>query len=965
MTAAAHDPASTPQRHPADPAEPVATEAVLFDPFADDDDANTTASHATTGTHPTPDTDTQPASDPAATAAVLFDPFADDDDEDEDDKDNGEAHAHSMHGSQDGNDQHPQTSTAPESPSLDIADLARGGSGTASDQAGTATSPTAHEDYVPGHTNREHSSTNEVQPAATTAVAFNPFEEDDDTSDDFGYPIGVAAASQLPSPAATSATPPRRGRVGGKALIAESDIQALLEDLSQLHQQGAENPHDPSQQSRQQALSTFKSSRRNERFGRLIADGMVELPFIELPEPMEALIDPADDIARGVAAPTLQPGDIVANQYEVCGVIAHGGMGWIYLAKDQNVSGRWVVLKGMFTADSPQSKAIAEVEKDFLSDITHPQIVKIFNFIDDHNHEAEYIVMEYVGGPSLKDRKKDSPDGVLDVTLAIGYLLEVLPAIDYLHSRGVVYNDFKPDNIIVTEDQVKLIDLGAVSGIGAYGYIYGTKGFQAPEVATEGPSVRSDIYSIGRTLAVLTLPIPLIDGVYEQRLPLPTEMPLLREYLSFYRLLLRATNPDPQVRFPDIRQFATQLYGVLREILAVRDGKHFPAQHSLFSPQRTTFGTKHAVFRTDQLIDGISRQVRITPPEVVAALPVPLIDRTDVGASLLQGSSYAEPSEALETMRQAMQAEEYQTSAEIPLGVVRALLDLGLTLQAQSWLKTLEATLGDDWRHQWYSGVTHLLLEDYSAAQVHFNNVLNILPGEAAPKLALAAVDELMLQAQGNHTTGLLGEENTRLCNRPGTTLEDIDQSTMDILGERWTHLTANPVALRFHSLRLYGLVWATNPATVSSAFGLARQLNAEGQVELAVAALDRVPQASRHHRMAQLTTIVLLVSGPAEQLTESRIRRAARRLEAIPTNEPRLLQIHVAIQYAALKWLRAHHLQAAASVNDLLGFPFTHRGLQLGLADGLRALARQAPFPRHRYQLVDMANSVRPATWF
>ncbi|MDR5971643.1 hypothetical protein NQE45_26575, partial [Escherichia coli] len=92
-----------------------------------------------------------------------------------------------------------------------------------------------------------------------------------------------------------------------------------------------------------------------------------------------------------------------------------------------------------------------------------------------------------------------------------------------LHSRGVVYNDLKPDNIIVTEDQVKLIDLGAVSGIGAFGYIYGTKGFQAPEVPTEGPSVASDIYTIGRTLAALTLKLPSEDGVFLPGIPNPTE----------------------------------------------------------------------------------------------------------------------------------------------------------------------------------------------------------------------------------------------------------------------------------------------------------------------------------------------------------------------------------------------------------------------------------------------------------
>src|SRR5690625_7991802 len=88
-------------------------------------------------------------------------------------------------------------------------------------------------------------------------------------------------------------------------------------------------------------------------------------------------------------------------------------------------------------------------------------------------------------------------------------------------------------------------------------------------------------------------------------------------------------------------------------MIAFRYGIPHPAQHSLFSPARSTFGTKHLVFRTDQLIDGIERTVRITAPEVVSALPTPLLDHDDVGAALLQGYSYTEPQEALETLRQA------------------------------------------------------------------------------------------------------------------------------------------------------------------------------------------------------------------------------------------------------------------------------------------------------------------------
>ncbi|AKK04032.1 serine/threonine protein kinase [Corynebacterium epidermidicanis] len=779
---------------------------------------------------------------------------------------------------------------------------------------------------------------------ATEAVAFNPFDDDEDEL--------TALVNELDSLREKTSAAARFDPFADD----EDDETGL--DTAAVYAIAADQSEDVNDRSRREALSTFRSRRGTTRAGRMVADGMVQLPFVPITDPQAALITPGPN----VEPPTLKPGDMVAAQYEVLGVIAHGGMGWIYIANDRNVSGRWVVLKGMIPGGNPRDLGTAVAEREFLADITHPEIVKIYNFIDDARVPGGFIVMEFVGGPSLLDRRRAQPDNVLPVDVAIAYILEILPALEYLHSRGVVYNDLKPDNIIVTEDQVKLIDLGAVSGIGAFGYIYGTKGYQAPEVSTEGPSVASDIYTIGRTLAALVCRLPVVDGQLAPGLPSPFEEPLFRKHLSLYRLLIRATHSNPARRFRDVHELRTQLYGVLREILAVRDGKQFPAQHSLFSPQRTTFGTKHQVFRTDQLIDGIERTVRITPPEVVAALPVPLIDRTDSGFTMLTGSSYTEPSEALETMRQALNSGEYTDSVELPLGIVRTLLDLGFVAEAHSWVGSLAERLELDWRYQWLAGVTSLLLDRFIDAQDHFNNVLSILPGEAAPKLALAAVDELLLQQAGVDGQAHLAPEVTQAVAELGGSLTDLPPEFLAKLESNWSHITADPMALRFHSMRLYRLVWVTNPTTVSAAFGLSRQLMAEGHSELAIAALDRVSQNSRHHRMAKLTSILQLISG---DLTESRIRRAARRLEEIPTNEPRLLQIRVAVLNAGLQWLRSHDLSAAASPNDLFDYPFTQRGLRTGLSETLRLLARSAPFPRHRYALVDMANAVRPTTWF
>ena len=221
--------------------------------------------------------------------------------------------------------------------------------------------------------------------------------------------------------------------------------------------------------------------------------------------------------------PKLKPGDLVANQYEVAGCLAHGGLGWIYLARDKNVSDRWVVLKGLLNTGDADALAVALVERQFLAQVEHPLIVEIYNFVSHDSGDgvpAGYIVMEYVGGTSLKQILKNrmrAAGGAYDplpVDQALAYILEVLPAFTYLHDLGLVYCDFKPDNLIQIGDGVKLIDMGGVRRLDDdESAIYGTVGYQAPEVAQVGTSVASDIYTIGRTLLVLH------DGV--PRLPDP------------------------------------------------------------------------------------------------------------------------------------------------------------------------------------------------------------------------------------------------------------------------------------------------------------------------------------------------------------------------------------------------------------------------------------------------------------
>ena len=332
--------------------------------------------------------------------------------------------------------------------------------------------------------------------------------------------------------------------------------------------------------------------------------------------------------------PKLSRGDLVGGQYEVQGCIAHGGLGWIYLAIDRNVHNRWVVLKGLLNSGDADAMAAAAAEVLALAEVEHPNIVRIYNFVE-HADAAGvpvgYIVMEYVGGTSLKQIRK-ARNAPLPPDQAVAYIVEIAPALDYLHTQGLAYCDFKPDNVMQTDEQLKLIDLGAVVAMDdEESAIYGTLGYQAPEIAETGPTVASDVYTVGRTLAVLVMDVPQEHGRFVEQLPGPATVPVLAKHESLYRAILRATDPDPGRRFSSMAEMADQLTGVLHEIAAADGDTAQPRMSNYFSPQRAVFGA--------------GRDVPVVPAHVIAALPVPVVDPNDPGAAVLATTSGTPPAQ--------------------------------------------------------------------------------------------------------------------------------------------------------------------------------------------------------------------------------------------------------------------------------------------------------------------------------
>jgi serine/threonine-protein kinase PknG len=604
--------------------------------------------------------------------------------------------------------------------------------------------------------------------------------------------------------------------------------------------------------------------------------------------------------------PKLSPGEVLHDQYEVLGCLAHGGLGWIYLALDRAVADRWVVLKGLLDTGDADAMAAAVAERRFLAEVEHPNIVKIHNFVQHHdassNTSVGYIVMEYVGGRSLKDmikeiRQTQGAAACLPLPRAIAYILEMLPPIGYLHSLNLLFCDFKPDNVIQTEEQLKLIDLGAVRHIDDEdSAVYGTIGYQAPEIAGAGPSVASDLYTIGRTLAVMTFPFDF-QREHQTTLPTAAEEPMLADFESYDRFLRRATAHDPDTRFTSAEEMKDQLTGVLREVVAAEDGLPRPGASTEFTPERRSFAV-----RTD-----------LAPPDdlraIVDMLPVPRVDGADPAAAFLATVTATEPAELLAELKTAP-----QSTVEVRLRAVRAHLELGDVDTARRELDALARdakNLERVWLVDWHRGLAALSQGDTTVARQRFDRVYAAVPGEAAPKLAIA----LCAEVAGDHRA----------------------------------------------ADKYYRTVWRTDRSYVSAAFGLARSLLALGERLEAVDVLTSVPETSSHHLAAQLAAVRarLRVQAPTD-LAEDDLVAAGKQLADADVDAERRAHASSEVLGTALQWV----LAGRSGSGTVLGCALTEDDLRAGLERCYRTLARHADNTRERIALVDTANRIRPRTW-
>ena len=448
---------------------------------------------------------------------------------------------------------------------------------------------------------------------------------------------------------------------------------------------------------------------------------------------------------------------------------------------------------------------------------------------------------------------------------------------------------------MATATGVKLIDVGGVmQRDDDDAAIFGTQGFQAPEVAAAGPSVPSDLYTVGRTLAVLALPFSFHQGPYLHAIPPATEQPILAHYESFHRFLLKSTAPHPDDRFQTAEQMRSQLVGVLREIVATTTGSPRPTPSSLFGG--------------DQLTELLVDDNRAADDPDWRSLPRPRVHATDPAASFLMGLADDDPEQAHMQLSQAVNEQQvpwtHETAFVSAMTAVEANRDPGPVLQS------LASVDPWDWRIRWIEGLQAIVQNRPDQGAEKFSQVWTQVPGEVAPKLAVALASEMAGEYQ-----------------RAGS---------------------------------LYQSVMGTDPTYVTAAFGLARCRAADKDRPGAVAAYQSVPASSAGYFDARIAAARAYVQ-PFDDADPSKddVIAAVRVLEDVQLDTIERAEITVQILDQALAGIVAGTIPSDESIK-LFNEPMTNSGIRRQLERTYRELGRLATDRDERIRLIDKANAVR-----
>jgi len=333
-----------------------------------------------------------------------------------------------------------------------------------------------------------------------------------------------------------------------------------------------------------------------------------------------------------------------------------------------------------------------------------------------------------------------------------------------------------------------------------------------------------------------------------------------------------------------------QLNGVLREIVATEQGTPWPEASTSF---------------TGELRSGSD------DPEDWRALPAPLIAVDDAAAAFLASVAVTatDTNEILDVLAQAP-----ERTIEVQLRGARVLIEAGRYDDADALLTEIAVADPWEWRVAWSSGLAALAQSDPDRALTEFRSVYVTLPGELAPKVAMAYAAE-----SGGDTEG----------------------------AAHW-----------------YDIVSSTDPGFTTAVFGLARCRARLGDIPGAIDAYERIPPTASSYVDAQVAKTEAMLDHDGRSVSVGDVVAAGAVVERLPLAKEQQARLTASVLIAALELVQdAPPNGGGSDIPVVLGYSLTEHEVRLGLEATYRRLALQSPAGAERIALVDQANQLRPRT--
>ncbi len=269
------------------------------------------------------------------------------------------------------------------------------------------------------------------------------------------------------------------------------------------------------------------------------------------------------------------------GRYKILGELGRGAMGIVYKAQDPALD-RVVALKTIILEEDSEGRS--DFHKRFFLEakaagkLTHPHIVTTYDFGEEG--DVAYMAMELLDGIDLRQRLDEGRLPILD---AVDIARQVADGLGFAHERGVVHRDIKPANIMLLDRaQAKITDFGIARMRSAdhktsTGVVLGTPRYMSPEQVSGFPvDHRSDIFSLGAVLYEMLTGAPLFAGegtpqiahnvVNLEHVPPSRSNDEVKPMLDF--VVARALKKDPDVRYQDAYEFASDLRTCFAELMA-------------------------------------------------------------------------------------------------------------------------------------------------------------------------------------------------------------------------------------------------------------------------------------------------------------------------------------------------------------------------------------------------------------